>query len=94
MCTLTNAHVHVSELFRARVHCGYSMYTLSLLCVCTLSFILFISLALEVYPLVSTLTHCQDPLLAVPRIGMTPIVIMLGISFPDWPVMERKASDY
>lgn len=52
-----------------------------------------LSLAVEVHPLVPTVTHCQDLLLAVPRMGMTPIVIMLGISFPDWPVMERKASD-
>lgn len=65
----------------------------SLLCACTLSFSLFLSLTLEVHPLVPTLTHCQELLLAVPRMWMTPIVIMLGVSFPDWPAMERKASD-
>lgn len=83
----------VSELFRARGHCGPSV------ChapspVYARSHWLCLSLALEVHPLVSTLIHCQDLLLAVPRMGMTPVVIMLGISFPDRPVMERKASDY
>lgn len=45
-------------------------------------------------PPVRTLTRCQDWLLAVPRMGVTPIVIMLDTYFPDCPVMERKASDY
>lgn len=61
--------------------------------VCTLSVILFVSVASEVCPLVSTLTRCQGLLLAVRRKRVTPIVIMLDMSFPDWPVMERKASD-
>lgn len=90
----TYTHVRVSELLGSRGHFCYSVCTLTLLlCVHTLSFILFISLALEVQPLVFTLVCCQNLLLAVASMGMTPIVIMLGISFPDWPVMERKASD-
>lgn len=40
---LTCARVHVSELFRARGHCGHRVYTRSLSCICTLSLILFIS---------------------------------------------------
>lgn len=26
--------------------------------------------------------------------GVAPTVIMLNVSFPDWPAMERKASDF
>lgn len=63
----------------------------SLLCGQALS-LLSISLALEELPLVFTRTRCQDLLLAFPNMRTTP-VIMLDISFPDWPAMERRASD-
>lgn len=91
--TFTHACVHVSELFRARGHCGHNVYTRSLSCVCTLSLILFFSgfrgapTGLQSDPLPGSAPGCS-------RMGTTPIVIMLGISFPDWIVMERKASDY
>lgn len=70
---LSHVCVDVPELFRPRGHCGYSVHTLS--------FTLSVSLASEVRPLVSTLARCQALPLAVPRMGMTPIVIMLDVLF-------------
>lgn len=72
MCTFTNARVHVSELFRARVHV-VTACTHSPSYVYALSHLFCLSLALEVYPLVSTLTHCQDPLWLSPEWGWPPL---------------------
>lgn len=58
-----------------------SVYTRSLLRVCTLSCILVVSMASGACPLLSTLTRCQGLLLAVRRMWVTPTVIMLDISF-------------
>lgn len=44
-------------------------HPLFLPCACTLSFILLISLALEVHPLVSTLARCQHLFLVLPERG-------------------------
>lgn len=59
-----------------------------------LSLILSISLALEAQPMLRHPNMLPRSASGHPQNGDDPPVVMLGISLPGWPAMERKASDY
>lgn len=88
MCSLPpRARAHVSELHGPKGHSEQWVHTH------WPSHLFCFSPGFRAAPMVSTLACCQDLLWLSPDWGHLPIVITLSVSFPDWPMMERKASD-
>lgn len=88
MCSLPpRAWTHVSELRGPRGHLGQWVHTH------WPSHLFCFSPGFRAAPTSLHLSMLPGSALAVPRLGAPPIVITLGVSFPDWPTMERKASD-